>query len=133
MEKYPNATLKKARGKHPVARKQLYRISKGINGLPDERGRGIPQHKKYYGALIQAWSFDSEKLFECDSRLEEKLIAITENFLGYDTDDWWFNWTVNTENPNLVEFEKNLSGNWKCYIEQKGKIVYMESGEIENL
>ena len=111
---------------------EFFRYSYGIKWLDssEELLAIIPVHHKYYGALIQAWSFSTDVLDESRERLKQTLLDGLGDFLGYPEGEWWF--VVDSgEGVQEVPVEKRLSDRFEWRIEdENGKRVGQGSGEL---
>lgn len=116
----------------PEIPKKLWRYSYGIKWfeVAEQLAHPIPLHRKYYGALIQAWHTDRKFLRAKEEILKSILIRMLELFLGYRINELWF-LIDDGEGYSQVKYDKALDNRWVARIEDsRGVTIVEESGEL---
>jgi len=111
---------------------EFFRYSFGLSWFEqgEELSHPIAVHGEYFGALIQAWSGDTELLNREKPALKAILYDEIERWLGYPQSEWWFP-TNEGEGLQTVEFDKKLNGTYEWRIEdEQGSAVRTGRGEL---
>lgn len=116
----------------------VYRCSRGLTGVSTEL---IPLHStkqksNYYGFTIFAYATRSEYLNELSEKIKEKLKKLVENYLHYGWNlltDNWISTYIGWESPVRITVDKNFLHTWEFIVENNGRTVYTDNGNLEEL
>lgn len=112
----------------------LWRYSYGLKWLQRSETLAYPivDHGKYYGALIQAWSYDRQSLESERIRLRDELWELLRDYLRYSPEEWWFP-IDDGEGFQQVDLKENkkYEGRWIARIESaSGRTVKRDEGDL---
>jgi hypothetical protein len=84
-------------------------------------------HKKYYGCIGQVWLLKpSEKVKE---KLKKRVKEFLEKWIGYPQEEFWFEFVLEGEGWQEVEYDKDLENYWEVRVEDKeGKTLKKAKG-----